>query len=84
MVGHMAFVYILKSTQYEWYYVGSTSRSVEERLIEHNALKVSSTKAKAPLVVVWMKNFPTEQEARAYEKMLKQKRSAKEEIISSL
>jgi putative endonuclease len=79
----MWYVYILKSLNKNWYYVGSTN-FVERRLKEHNNKKVLSTKAYIPLKLVWQKEFLLEQEARAYEKLLKSKRIEKEKIIRSI
>ena len=60
--------------------MGSTS-SIERRVIEHNSGKTKSTKGYAPLELVYQKSFETEREARNYERMLKDKRKAKEEIL---
>jgi len=79
----MWYVYIIKSLSKNWYYVGSTN-SIERRLEEHNRNKVSSTKAYTPLKLVWQKEFSLEQEARHYERLLKDKRIEKEKIINSL
>jgi putative endonuclease len=81
MVGHMWYVYILKSSIKKWYYVGSTNR-LQQRLKEHNEGKVLSTKAYKPLEFVFKKRFKLESEARGYERLLKDKRKEKEKIIS--
>ncbi len=83
MVGHMFFVYILKSNKRDWYYVGSTNR-LEERIKEHNSGKVRSTKSFIPFEIVYAKKFNTENEARLYERKLKDCRKEKESIIRSL
>jgi predicted O-methyltransferase YrrM len=44
----MWYVYLLKSQQRRWYYVGSTNR-LKERLSEHNQGRVQSTKSYRPL-----------------------------------
>jgi putative endonuclease len=79
----MWFVYIIKSSIKAWYYVGSTN-SLERRLDEHNSGKCASTRFYKPLGLVYKKEFETEQEARAYEKLLKTKRIEKEKIIKQL
>jgi len=79
----MWYVYIIRSLEYNWHYVGITN-SLERRIGEHNLKKVSSTKRYAPLELVWSKEFETEKEARLYEKLLKDKRIEKEKIIRSL
>lgn len=83
MVGHMWFVYIIKSENKKWYYVGSTNR-LEERLSEHNKLKVRSTKTYAPLKLVFTKEFEAEKNAREYERKLKDCRIEKEKIIKEI
>lgn len=79
----MWFVYIIKSLQKDWYYVGSTN-SLERRLKEHNSGRSSSTKSYKPFELVYRKEFSTETEARSFEKLLKTKRIEKERIIRSL
>ena len=79
----MWFVYIIKSSIKDWYYVGSTN-SLERRLKEHNSGKCSSTKFYRPLDLVYKKEFDAEQDTRAYEKLLKTKRIEKEKIIKQL
>lgn len=76
----MWYVYILKSQQRKWYYVGSTNR-LAERIDEHNRGKVTSTKHFLPFILVFKKEFVSEKEARHYEKILKVKRKEKEKII---
>lgn len=66
-----------------WYYVGSTNR-LKERFIEHNKGKVKSTKSYLPLDLVFNKEFVTEEEARAYERRVKDRRIEKEQIIKSI
>ena len=76
----MWYVYILKSSIKKWYYVGSTNR-LTQRLKEHNAGKVLSTKAYRPFQLIFKKEFTLETEARSYERLLKDKRIEKERII---
>jgi predicted GIY-YIG superfamily endonuclease len=79
----MWYVYIIKSTNKKWYYVGSTNR-LSERVGEHNKGRVLSTKHYTPLVLVYTKSFELEDEARAYERKLKDRRREKEEIIRQI
>lgn len=79
----MWYVYILKSIDRNWYYVGSTN-SLERRLNEHNKGKVSSTKSKIPLEIVKTFSFESENEARLYEHRIKSQRKLKEEILRNL
>ena len=76
----MWYVYMLKSSIKKWYYVGSTNR-LETRFMEHNSGKVLSTKSYKPLELIFKKEFELESEARAYERLLKDKRIEKEKII---
>ena len=80
VVGTMWTVYIIKSLKKKWYYVGSTNR-LAARLKEHNKLSTSSTKAYAPFQLVYKKYFDDEKTARAYERLIKDKRRLKEAII---
>jgi putative endonuclease len=79
----MFLVYILKSLNKNWYYVGSTNR-LEDRLKEHNSGKVRSTKGFIPLSLVYTKEFGNENEARVYEHKIKSSRIEKESIIKSI
>jgi putative endonuclease len=76
-------VYIIKSLVDKRYYVGSTN-DVERRLSEHNKKLVRSTKAFAPLDLVFIRNFEDEKSARSYERKLKDCRREKEKIIKEL
>jgi len=78
----MWYVYILKSLIKKWYYVGSTNRP-DQRLKEHNLGKVLSTKAYKPFELFFKKEFHLENEARSFERLLKDKRIEKEKIIRS-
>ncbi|MFH1427638.1 MAG: GIY-YIG nuclease family protein [Patescibacteria group bacterium] len=73
-------VYIIKSSIKRWYYVGSTNR-LEERIWEHNTGKVKSTKHYKPYILIFVKEFKAETDARAYERKLKDCRIEKEKII---
>jgi putative endonuclease len=79
----MWFVYIIRSSKKRWYYVGSTNR-LSERVREHNLGKVRSTKSFTPLELVFSQEFETEEDARAYERKLKDKRIEKEKIIRTI
>jgi putative endonuclease len=79
----MWYVYFIKSNVKDWYYVGSTNR-LEERVAEHNKGKVLSTKAYRPFELVFSRQFKFEQDARSYERRLKEQRVEKERIIKEL
>jgi putative endonuclease len=78
----MFFVYIIKSTRFDWYYVGSTS-DLGRRLKKHNDGFVTSTKARRPYIIYYTESFNTVDEARKREKELKVRRTEKEKIIKS-
>ena len=78
----MFFVYMLKSKNHNWYYVGST-KDVNKRLKEHNRGQVRSTKFRLPYDVIYSEKFDTALEARQQEKKIKLNRQLKESIIRS-
>lgn len=79
----MWYVYILKSDSKSWYYVGSTNR-LDERVAEHNAGKVRSTKGYVPLRLVYAIPCADEASARQREQRLKKKRVEKESLIREI
>ncbi len=70
------FVYILLSLKDNGLYVGQTG-DIQDRLHEHNAGKVNSTKARRPFIVLHQESYPTRAEAMKREKFLKSLYSAK-------
>ena len=64
------FVYVLKSDLDGRLYKGYTSR-LEERIIEHNSGKTSSTKGYRPWRLVYHEIFEDEKDALVREKFLK-------------
>lgn len=80
---YMWTVYIIKSKNNNWYYVGSTNR-LSERIREHNSGTVGSTKHYLPFDIVFTKDYDFEKEARSYERLLKDKRIEKEKIIKKI
>ena len=76
----MFYVYIIKSKNYKWYYVGST-QNVEQRLQNHNTGQVKSTKFRLPYELIYTEEFETVLGARLREKEIKRSRSIKEDII---
>jgi len=75
-------VYIIKSINYEWYYVGM-SENVERRLAEHNANKTRSTKHRSPYRLIYKRQFSDRSKARDFEKFLKVK-SNKEKLVREI
>jgi putative endonuclease len=64
------FVYILKSDNFERYYIGQTS-NLQNRLKEHNSKKVFSTKPFSPWKIIHFETFTTRTEAIQREHFLK-------------
>ncbi len=65
------------------YYIGSTRKSLEERLAEHNAgTLVGYTAARRPVVLVWSQEFEDAQDAIGVERQIKGwSRANKEALI---
>ncbi|MDP6381556.1 MAG: GIY-YIG nuclease family protein, partial [Phycisphaerae bacterium] len=63
-------VYILKSNNTEWFYVG-ISKNPSSRLRTHNSGKVKSTKARRPYKIVLLEEFDDLKSARIREKYYK-------------
>ncbi len=66
----MWFVYILKSKNSEFFYIGSTN-DLSRRLQEHNDLKSKSTKPHAPFEIQAYVAVKTEKKARELEQYFK-------------
>jgi putative endonuclease len=64
------YVYVLKSTEFDRFYVGMTD-NVERRLMDHNSGKVKSTKFYSPWKLFFVEKLETRLEARKREKFLK-------------
>ena len=75
-------VYVIKSLEKEWYYVGLT-KDLAERLNRHNSGRVRSTKPYLPFVLVYHEVTTDHLAARDREKFFKV-RSNKEKLISRL
>ena len=69
-----AYVYVLRSVNDGWYYVGS-SVDPQRRLVEHNAGESKSTRARRPYQLVYMEQFPSLSAARKREAEIKRKKS---------
>jgi|TARA_B100000315_G_C14367474_1_gene491340 putative endonuclease len=63
-------VYILKSFNHDWHYVGMSS-NVTKRFNAHNNKKVHSTKHFAPFKLILVESFPDRTTARRREKYYK-------------
>ncbi len=63
-------VYVIKSINFDWIYVGMTT-DIERRLHDHNVGYNKSTKAKAPYSLLFVEEYPDSSSARNREKYLK-------------
>ena len=67
----MHIVYVLKSLKDNKLYVGSTRRDINDRLRDHNAGRVRSTKARRPFELLYKEKFDNYKDARLREHLLK-------------
>ncbi len=79
----MYFVYILKSLNKNWYYVGSTE-DTSRRLAEHNAGKTRSTKAYAPFKLVYKEVCTNKTEGRQRENSIKKNHALKSALLADI
>ncbi len=64
------FVYVLKSQEFDYRYVGHTDNLIK-RLSDHNSGKTKSNKAFAPFDIIYFEAFDTRKEAIKREKYFK-------------
>ncbi|MFA7114730.1 MAG: GIY-YIG nuclease family protein, partial [Candidatus Omnitrophota bacterium] len=67
----MSCVYVLKSLKDEKLYIGSTRKTVEERVKVHNKGSVRSTKGRRPLKLIYSESFDNYADACKREKYFK-------------
>ncbi len=79
----MYYVYIVKSTIKNWYYVGSTE-DVSKRLKEHNAGITASTKPYAPFELVVSEEYNSKTQAIKRELKIKRNHALKKSLIPGL
>jgi putative endonuclease len=79
----MSLVYVIKSVNANWFYVGSTD-NLSTRIEQHNQGQVRSTKVRRPFVVVYTEEYDDIGQARKRERFLKDCRIEKEKIIKAL
>lgn len=76
----MHYLYILRSTTKNWHYIGTTE-NLENRLAEHNAGEVRSSKAYRPFKIIHKEPFASRTDARKREIFLKKNSKARRELI---
>jgi putative endonuclease len=69
-----AYVYVLRSVNDSWYYVGC-SVDPQRRLIEHNSGESKSTRARRPYELAYAERFLNLSSARKREQEIKRKKS---------
>jgi len=79
----MHYVYLLKSTQKKWFYIGTTEFP-NKRVEQHNAGKVRSTKAYAPFTLIYLEAYNDKKIARKREIELKNNSQQKEFLFKRL
>jgi putative endonuclease len=67
----MFYIYVLKSLKNGKRYVGSTSKTPEERVFEHNSGTNIFTRQNSPWELIYSESFATKSEALKREKFLK-------------
>jgi putative endonuclease len=75
------YVYMLRCAD-ESYYVGSTRKTLDERVGEHNSgVYTGYTFARRPVALVWSQDFPNAVDAIACERQVKGWSRAKKEAL---
>jgi len=69
-----AYVYVLRSVNDGWYYVGCTT-DPQRRLVEHNSGESKSTRARRPFQLAYLERLPDLPAARKREQEIKRKKS---------
>ena len=75
----MYYVYVLKGNSNPSFYIGYSS-NLRDRVAQHNAGKVTSTKRGMPWTVAYYEAYQNKDTAQAREKRLKQRGRAWQEI----
>ncbi len=79
----MYYMYILKSSKRNWFYVGSTS-DLKRRFGEHNNGESRSTKGYIPLDLVYYEAYCNYKIAKQREYYIKHNSKAKEELLDRI
>ena len=76
-------LYILKSVCGGHHYIGIT-KDINNRLSEHNAREVKSTRAYAPWIVVYTERYDNKIDARKRELFLKRTAKARTDLFAKI
>ena len=80
-IDHTIYVYMLRCAD-DSYYVGSTRKTLDERVGEHTTgLYDGYTSTRRPVELVWSADFPNAVDAIAFERRLKGWSRAKKEAL---
>jgi putative endonuclease len=79
----MFYVYILKSSKDNGYYIGSCDK-LELRLKNHNQGKTKSIKHRIPFELFYSEEYETRSEARKRELQLKKSYKARQNLLSKI
>ena len=79
----MYFLYILKSTKFNWTYIGITA-DIEARLKRHNSGQVKSTQFYRPFILMHTESYASRNEVSERELELKNNSYKKRELLISL
>lgn len=79
----MYYVYLIKSLQKNWFYIGYTD-NITNRLKKHNTYQVRSTKAHAPLKLIYFEAYNDKTSAKKREIQLKKNSQQKEILFKKL
>ena len=79
----MYFLYILQNKEKNWHYIGITT-NITNRISEHDAGEVRSSKSYRPLVLVYRETFPDKTSARKRELFLKKTAKARKVLFEEI
>ena len=80
---NMHYLYLLKSIREKWYYIGVTN-NLNDRVNQHNAKRVRSTKAHAPFMLIYQEIYKNKTTALKREYILKHNNQQKEILFKKL
>lgn len=79
----MYYVYLIKSINKKWHYIGSTD-DLRKRFQEHNSGETRSTKAYKPFKLIYYESYQNKNDARKREIELKTQGQKKEILFKQI